>query len=114
MWEYGLDRAGSGQGQAAGTCDCGNELSGSIKCGEVLHYLKTYELLKKDCATWSISQSTDVVFVNTNLWLKKGVLIRFTPLSCHVWVNLSFFHEVLADVHKQGIETQKREVLRPH
>jgi len=33
---HGLDRAGSGQGQMAGTCECGNELSGSIKCGEFL------------------------------------------------------------------------------
>ena len=33
MWMYGLDRAGSEQGQVAGTCECGNELSGSIKCG---------------------------------------------------------------------------------
>ena len=31
---YGLDRAGSRQGQVAGTGDCGNETSGSIKCGE--------------------------------------------------------------------------------
>ena len=30
---YGLDRGGSGYGQVAGTCECGNELSGSIKCG---------------------------------------------------------------------------------
>jgi hypothetical protein len=36
MWVYGLDRAGSGQGQVAGTCKCGNELSGYIKCGEFL------------------------------------------------------------------------------
>jgi hypothetical protein len=28
---YGLDRAGSGKGQVAGTCECGNELSVSIK-----------------------------------------------------------------------------------
>jgi len=34
MWGYGLDRTGSGMGQVAGPCDCGNELSGSIKCGE--------------------------------------------------------------------------------
>ena len=27
--------------QVAGTCDCGNELSGSIKCGQFLDYLKT-------------------------------------------------------------------------
>ena len=35
MWEHGLDRAGSGYGQMAGTCDCGNELSGSIKRGGI-------------------------------------------------------------------------------
>jgi len=36
MWGHGLDRDGSGQGQLAGTCECGNELLGSIKCGEFL------------------------------------------------------------------------------
>jgi len=34
MWEYGLDRAGSGQGQVAGPYEWGNEPSGSINCGE--------------------------------------------------------------------------------
>jgi hypothetical protein len=33
---WGLDGAGSGQGQVAGTCEYGNELLGSIKCGEFL------------------------------------------------------------------------------
>jgi hypothetical protein len=33
---YALDRSGSGQGQVAGTCEWGNELSSSIKCGEFL------------------------------------------------------------------------------
>jgi len=33
MWGYGLNRAGSGEGRVAGTCDCGNEPSDSIKCG---------------------------------------------------------------------------------
>ena len=32
----GLDRGGLGWGQVAGTCACGNELSGSTKCGEFL------------------------------------------------------------------------------
>jgi hypothetical protein len=36
MWGNGLDRAGSGYGQVAGCCECGNELSGSIKFGEFL------------------------------------------------------------------------------
>ena len=37
-WEgvVGLDGVGSGQGQVAGACEYGNELSGSIKCGEFL------------------------------------------------------------------------------
>ena len=34
-WD-GLDRSGSGQGKAAGCCQCGDEPSGSIKCGEFL------------------------------------------------------------------------------
>ena len=41
MWGYGLDRAGSGKGQVAGTCECGNEASGSMKSGEFLNQLKT-------------------------------------------------------------------------
>jgi len=53
MWGYGLDRAGSGQGQVAGTYEYGNEPSGSIKCGEFLDQLNTGWLLKKDSAPWS-------------------------------------------------------------
>ena len=34
--KWGLDGVGSGQGQVAGACEYGNELSGSIKCGEFL------------------------------------------------------------------------------
>ena len=33
---HGLDRAGSGSGHVAGTCDCGNEPSCSIKYREFL------------------------------------------------------------------------------
>jgi hypothetical protein len=36
MWRCGLDGAGSGYGQVAGICKCGNEPSGSIKCREFL------------------------------------------------------------------------------
>ena len=31
-----LDRCGSGQEQVTGTCECGNEPSGSVKCGDFL------------------------------------------------------------------------------
>ena len=50
MWGYGLDQAVSGQGQVVGTCKCGNEPSGSVKCGEYLDQLQTSQLLKKDSA----------------------------------------------------------------
>jgi hypothetical protein len=32
MGEHGLDQSGSGQGQVASFCECGNERLGSIKC----------------------------------------------------------------------------------
>ena len=59
MWKYGLDRAGTGKGQVAGCCECGNETSGSTKCGEFLDQLRTGQLLKKDSATWSKKVSTN-------------------------------------------------------
>ena len=33
----GLNRAVSGYGQVASTCECGNEPSGSLKCREFVH-----------------------------------------------------------------------------
>ena len=36
MWVCGLDWAGTGYGQVADACECGNEPSGSIICGEFL------------------------------------------------------------------------------
>ena len=37
----------------AGTCECGDELSGSIKYGEFLEYLRTGHLVRMDCVLWS-------------------------------------------------------------
>ena len=36
MWVYGLDWDGPGWRQVVDTCECGNEHSGSVKCGEFL------------------------------------------------------------------------------
>ena len=36
-----------------GACECGNELSGSIKCEEFLDWMKTCWLFKKDSAPLS-------------------------------------------------------------
>ena len=40
-------------GTRGGTCESGNEHSGSIKCGEFLDWLGTGLLLKKDSSPWS-------------------------------------------------------------
>ena len=37
----------------ADACECGNEPSGSVKCGELLDWLQTSWLLKRDSAPWS-------------------------------------------------------------
>ena len=37
----------------ADACECGNEPSGSVKCGEFLDQMRTSYLLKKDSAPWS-------------------------------------------------------------
>jgi len=37
MWCYGLNQAGSGYGQEAGTSEHGKETLGSIKCREFLY-----------------------------------------------------------------------------
>ena len=55
MWVCGLDWAGPGQRQVADACECGNEPSGSVKCGEFLDQLQTSQFLKKDSAPWSKS-----------------------------------------------------------
>ena len=36
MWVYGLDWACLGCRRLADACECGNEPSGSVKCGEFL------------------------------------------------------------------------------
>jgi len=41
MWVYGLDWAGPEWRQMAETCECGNEPSCSVKCGEFLDQLQT-------------------------------------------------------------------------
>ena len=39
--DHGVDRSGSGWGQVAGSCQCGNERSGSIKCEDFVKQLKS-------------------------------------------------------------------------
>ena len=63
MWVCGLDWAGPGQRQVADGCECGNEPSGSVKCGEFLDQLQTGQLLKKDsapCSKYGVSKQRKI------------------------------------------------------
>ena len=75
MWVYGLDWAGPGQRQMVDACECGNEPSGSMKCGEFLDQLQTSQLLKKDSAPWSkqVSKYTCLCESQPNLFEKDFV-----------------------------------------
>ena len=53
MQSRGLHRSGSGQGQVVGACECGNEPSDSVKCGEFLEQLGICQHLKKVSASWN-------------------------------------------------------------
>jgi hypothetical protein len=44
---------GLGQQQVVGFCECHNELSDCIKCGEFIGYLRNCWLLKKYSVPWS-------------------------------------------------------------
>ena len=51
-WGHGLHWSDLGQGQVADTCECGNEPSVSVKCGEFVDQLGKGQLLKKNLAAW--------------------------------------------------------------
>jgi hypothetical protein len=74
----GLDWSGSGDGPVEGSCEHGNELSGSIRCWEFLEWLQNGQLLKKGSAPWVSESST--------YW---GLLRRATVESSHPFRDLS-------------------------
>jgi hypothetical protein len=51
-WWYWLDWSGSELGSVEGSCEHGNEPTGSIKCWDVLEWLHNWQLLKKGPAPW--------------------------------------------------------------
>ena len=78
MWVYGLVWAGPGQRQVADACECGNELSGSVKCGEFLDYLQTSQLLKKDSAPWGKYIITVSMTTKTGMQIPKPIIVVLT------------------------------------
>ena len=73
-----MNRSGSGQGQLAGICECGNEPSGSIKCGNFLTSCEPVSLsrrtvlcgVSKVCLLSSTSATADS---NPSIFLNDSV-----------------------------------------
>jgi hypothetical protein len=58
----GVQWSGSGYGQVKDSCEHGNELLGSIKCGGLPDWLRNCQFVKNYSATWS--QSASVQHIN--------------------------------------------------
>ena len=82
MWVHRLDWADPEQRQMADTCDCGNEPSGSVKCGEFLDQLQTSQLLKKDSAPWSKEVSVLYADVCLDLCDSKRLSCKYVIDVC--------------------------------
>jgi hypothetical protein len=71
--------------QVVGACECGNEPSGSIKCGEFLDYLRTCLLLNMDSAPRSY-------VVGNGIHAKSADLLKMLILemSVLIWLETKF------------------------
>jgi hypothetical protein len=92
-----IDLAQNGD-QWGGSCERGNEPSGSIKCWEVPEWLHNWQLLKKGSAPWMsewVSESTHgtELYVNSLLWTLQFLFSSFrrqTTLNL-TWTDFSKF-----------------------
>ena len=74
-WDgYGLDQSGSRQGKLLGSCECGDEPPGSIKCEEFLDQLRNGQLLRKDSVQGS--QLFTIYSLLTNCTARIGLFDR--------------------------------------
>jgi hypothetical protein len=99
-------------GPVEGSCEHGNEPSGSIKCWEVLEYVHNWQLLKKGSAPWS-RLVTDIsalrVILTTNKW-HQLVSLCSGNVVCFLWgMNWHFKYHL----HIFGGRVSIRKVLRP-
>ena len=96
MWGYGMDRSGSGQGQVAGTCESGDELLGSIKCGEYLDQLKSGQLQNKNSAPWSKQKEIFRLSVPVSFSISY-VLTLHTHVFDRICCNFMLFYVPVTD-----------------
>jgi hypothetical protein len=75
-----------------GSCEHGNEPSGSIKCWEVLEWLHNWQLLKKGSLSKANKQSR-----TCNVYsLRAGLMNHQVPLSIYMCTNFTEIRKLLA------------------
>jgi hypothetical protein len=71
-------------GTVVGSCECGNELSGSIKCREFLEWRRTCQLLRENSVPWQqllvVVAVVVVVVVVVVVWNQQ---VSFLVKMCH-------------------------------
>jgi hypothetical protein len=63
--EHRLDLSGSGQGQMAGCCECGNEPSVSMKSGKFIDWLTTCWIFKESTLRSYLCAWEEQIFIPT-------------------------------------------------
>jgi hypothetical protein len=54
MGVYGFDSSGVGEGQLVGFCEHSDELSASVRCDELIEWLRKYWVIEKESAAWKL------------------------------------------------------------
>jgi hypothetical protein len=88
MGWYGLDRSGPGWGPVEGSCEHGDESSGSLKWWEVPERLHNWQLLRRGSAPWVSKQ-----YITAQL----NVLVQ-----CFCFVQLNSLRSVEAEQEARG------------
>jgi len=67
----------------AGTCECGNELSGSLKCREFLDLVRAFWLLRKDSApcTEFVSYLVSMFFIEESAGFSSNAITALRGLK---------------------------------
>jgi hypothetical protein len=89
VWYYGLGSSGSGQGPVMGSCEHGNEPTGSIKAREFLDHHSDYKVIKKSLVSNFSLASLQIMILNIKSSLGQTLI---TMKFCDVFTSEAVLH----------------------
>ena len=117
MWSHVLDLAGSGYG----SCECGNELSGSIKCGEFLALLRTecsiggmvltgegQSACRKTCPSFGLSTTNPTLIGQGLRLIVNGEKL---PTNRHGCAGVCLTHASITQMHCQAFRERDSSLI---